>query len=258
MTRTHARNIIKAVITSLFISFSGTSAATPPLPVPLFTPEHAGALLPLVGYLVSPSCYSCWETIINTMQLTSATLLTVDGTRIASQVALNRTVTEPEQKAGTAMASVAIAEVAIIQEVLAAQGFKRWSRQAELTPGARYYHAITSMGSGIGLWVICAGVSMGDFWTTVTGNIVVVVFFLTEAVTTRWRDPQLGWIGKWQIITGNIGGMLFAASSFVTYASQQAADAVLAAALLVISAALYPSAVVYFYQHARQLIQRHR
>ena len=253
MIRIKTTIVVKIIFTSMLIGLMKNKAHSFPLPSPIVTAEHTQTLLPLASYLTNPACYPCWEALINVMQLSSAALFTADAVRIGSQLATNRTVTDIELKAGTVMSSIALAELALIQEILAAQGFRRWYNKAPLTPGARYYHPITTMGSSIGLWVICGGVSTGDFWTTAAGNVVVVVFFAAEAVTTSWRDPQLTSLEKWQIITGNIGGMLFAASSFVTFASQQAADAVLAAGLLVLSAALAPSSSVYLYMVGQKL-----
>ncbi|WP_062269375.1 hypothetical protein [Endozoicomonas arenosclerae] len=227
-----------------------------PAPLPLFTPDQTQAILPLVNSLSHPELRPCWDTLLNTMQLSASFFFSTDGVRIVSQLAANRTVSEPEDLTGKVLSATALAELTLIQGFLATQGFSRWYSGAPLPPGARYYHSLTSLGSSSGLLVICAGVASGDFWVTAGGNVAVVVFFLAEGVTTKWRDPKLGKMDKWQIVTGNLGGILFAASSFVTYITQEAADAVLASGLLVLSAALAPASLIYFKSLAGQLINR--
>jgi uncharacterized membrane protein len=237
--------VLKAITFSLLLVFTRHNVQSFPL-APVLTPEHAQALLPIGSIITDPALSPCRDALTNTLQLSAALLFTADGLRIASQLATNRTVTEAEDKAGTALSSIALGELSLIQSVLSLQSFKQWQQGGKLAPGARYYHALTTLGSGAGLLVICSGVASDNFWTTATGNVVVVLFFAAEAITTRWRDPALSWINKWQIVSGNIGGMLFAASSFVTYASQEAADGVLSAGLLVLSMALIPTTLVYF------------
>ncbi|MGI9279818.1 MAG: hypothetical protein ACR2PX_09320 [Endozoicomonas sp.] len=229
-----------------------------PNPIPLFTPVQAQNLLPLVNAFSDSQLQPCWEVIINSLQLSSSLFFAADGARIVSLLASNRSISEPEALSGKVLSSTALAELSAIQGVLAIQGFKRWHSKAPLTPGARYIHALTTSGSGAGLLIICTGVASGDFWVTAGGNVAVVIFFLAEAVTTRWRDPQLRWIDRRQIITGNLGGMLFAASSFAAFSTQDISDAVLATGLLVLSAALTPTTLLYFTTLTAKMVHRLR
>ena len=145
--------VVKIISASLLICIMVTKALSFPLPSPVLSHGHTQALLPIGGYLASPACYPCWEAVINVIQLSSSLLFAADGARISSQHGHQpyRYRYRYRQKASTAMSSIALSELAFIQEVLAAQGFRRWHKRAELTPGARYYHAMTTMGSGIGL-----------------------------------------------------------------------------------------------------------
>ena len=205
-------------------------------------------------FLVSPELYPCWESIINVLQATTAALFVADSALLVADISadLNNTLTESKRVIG----SVSLAELSAIQVILAAYGFKKWYYGTQLDPGAKYYHAITTTGGGVGLTLICAGIAADDFWTTAAGNMLATIFFGVEAATTQWRAPGLHPLTKWQIIGSNIGGMLFTASSFVSFGSLPAADATLTAGLLLYAASILPSALFYFFKKFSLLRQK--
>ena len=232
------------VLSLILTCYSGTQTHSFPLSPLIITKEQTDGVVALGTSLVSSELYPCWEAIINVLQATTAVLFVADSALLITDISadLNDTLIEPKRVVG----SVSLAELSAIQVILAAYGFKNWYKGAELAPGMRGYHAITTAGGGVGLTLICAGIATDDFWTTTAGNMVATVFFGVEAMTTRWQVPGLHPITKWQILGSNIGGMLFTASSFVSFGSLPAADATLSLGLLLYAAAILPAALFYF------------
>ena len=132
----HRRSSLHGILILVAV-FYGQRVYCFPNPIPLFTPVQAQNLLPLVNAFSDSQLQPCWEAIINSLQFIVFSLFfAADGARIVSQLASNRSVSEPETLSGKVLSSTALAELSAIQGVLAIQGFKRWYNKSSFNTGS--------------------------------------------------------------------------------------------------------------------------
>ncbi len=187
---------------------------------------------------VNPDAYSCWQSVIYALQaLASMAFMADSGLLITDMsVGLNGT----QNVTMTALSSTGLVEVSMANYIMATLGFIRWYKGMPPPPGGRSYHFISTAGGASGLMIVCSGLITENPWTIRAGNLIATVFFSAQGITTKWRAPGLHPLTKWQIIGSNIGGMLFAASSFIPQDHTMAFQATLVSGILTISASTIP------------------
>lgn len=211
-------------------------------------PDNAKIQIFLLSNSISIETHPCWEPLSYALQSLAALAFMADSALLVTDMTISLNGTQNE--AMIALPASGLAGFAIASYIMAASGFRQWQKGLPQPPGGRGYHFITTAGGATGLMIICTGLMIGSPWTIRVGNLVALVFFSSQGITTNWRAPGLHPVTKWQIIGSNIGGMLFTASSFIPEDNPLAFQATLTSALLTISAAIIPAVLKYIVDKA--------
>lgn len=202
------------------------------------------------SFLIKPELQQCWQGMTSVLQGTAGLLLGADSGLHIAEFAAHSNASNISTELSNAFAaphkvmpSLALAELATTELLLATQGFQRWHAGLPMPPGSRVFHLFTGSGASTGLMMLCFGISADVLLAIQIGNIVVVASYGLQAITTNWKQVGFKPLLFWQVIVGNLGGITFAAASFIPPEYMDAINSMLTAGLGMFFLALVPNSV---------------